>query len=62
MGLQKPVELYFYPNEVHQLDHPKARVASLQRNVDWFRFWLQGYVRRNSLLRDGEAVASPSLL
>jgi dipeptidyl aminopeptidase/acylaminoacyl peptidase len=43
--LRKPVELYYYPNEQHQVDHPMARIASLQRNVDWFRFWLQDYRR-----------------
>jgi dipeptidyl aminopeptidase/acylaminoacyl peptidase len=43
--LNKPVELYYYPNEQHQVDHPLARIASLQRNVDWFRFWLQDYKR-----------------
>lgn len=42
--LHKPVEAYYYPNEVHQPDHPQARLASLQRNVDWYRFWLLGYV------------------
>jgi hypothetical protein len=41
--LNKPVELYYYPNEQHQPDHPQARIASLQRNVDWYRFWLQDY-------------------
>ena len=41
----KPVELYYYPNEVHQPDHPQARLATLQRNLDWYRFWLQGYKR-----------------
>jgi dipeptidyl aminopeptidase/acylaminoacyl peptidase len=45
--LGKPVEMYYYPNEEHQLDHPKARLASLQRNIDWYRFWLQGYDRPN---------------
>ena len=43
MRLGKPVEMYFYPNEGHQPDHPKARIASVERNVDWYRFWLQGY-------------------
>jgi dipeptidyl aminopeptidase/acylaminoacyl peptidase len=43
--LNKPVELYYYPNEVHQIDHPQARLATLQRNLDWYRFWLQGYER-----------------
>jgi dipeptidyl aminopeptidase/acylaminoacyl peptidase len=45
--LNKPVELYYYPNEQHQPDHPQARIAGLQRNVDWFRFWLQGVERPN---------------
>lgn len=43
--LKKPVELYYYPNEQHQPDHPKARLASIQRNIDWYRFWLQAYER-----------------
>lgn len=42
---RKPVELYFYPNGEHMLDTPWERVASLQRNVDWFRFWMQGFER-----------------
>jgi dipeptidyl aminopeptidase/acylaminoacyl peptidase len=41
--LNKPVELYYYPYEDHQPDHPRARLASLQRNLDWYRFWLQDY-------------------
>ncbi len=41
--LGKPVELYRYPKGEHPLDTPSERVASLQRNVDWFRFWIQGY-------------------
>ena len=45
--LQRPVELYYYPNEQHQPDHPQARLANLQRNLDWYRFWLQGYERPN---------------
>lgn len=45
--LHKPVELYYYPLEQHQMDHPLARIAALQRNVDWYRFWLQGYERPN---------------
>jgi dipeptidyl aminopeptidase/acylaminoacyl peptidase len=45
--LNDPVELYYYPNEDHQPDHPKARQASLERNLDWYRFWLQGYQRPN---------------
>jgi dipeptidyl aminopeptidase/acylaminoacyl peptidase len=45
--LKKPVEMYFYPDEQHQPDHPQARVASLQRNIDWYRFWLQGFERKD---------------
>jgi dipeptidyl aminopeptidase/acylaminoacyl peptidase len=40
--LGKAVELYRYPKGSHPLDTPFERVASLQRNVDWFRFWMQG--------------------
>jgi hypothetical protein len=39
----KPVELFFYPKGEHELDTPFERIASLQRNVDWFRFWMQAY-------------------
>jgi dipeptidyl aminopeptidase/acylaminoacyl peptidase len=45
--LNKPVELYYYPNEDHEPDHPQARFATMQRNVDWYRFWLQRYERPN---------------
>jgi len=43
--LHAPVELYFYPEEDHEPSGPQARWATMQRNVDWFRFWLQGYER-----------------
>jgi len=39
----KPVDLFYYPSGDHLLQTPFERVASLQRNVDWFRFWMQGY-------------------
>jgi dipeptidyl aminopeptidase/acylaminoacyl peptidase len=45
--LNKPVELYYYPNETHSPDNPQARLANYQRNYDWYRFWLQGYERPN---------------
>jgi dipeptidyl aminopeptidase/acylaminoacyl peptidase len=45
--LGTPVELYYYPREGHTPDHPQARLASLQRNVDWYRFWLQDYERQD---------------
>jgi hypothetical protein len=43
--LNKPVELYYYPTEEHTPQHPKARLATMQRNVDWYQFWLQHYER-----------------
>jgi dipeptidyl aminopeptidase/acylaminoacyl peptidase len=36
----KPAELFYYQNEPHQLIHPQARLASLQRNLDWYKHWL----------------------
>lgn len=45
--LGKPVELYYYPNEEHTPEHPQARLATMQRNLDWYRFWLQDYERPN---------------
>jgi dipeptidyl aminopeptidase/acylaminoacyl peptidase len=41
--LGKPVDWYYYPNEGHTPDHPLARLATVTRNVDWYRFWLTGY-------------------
>lgn len=43
--LNRPVEMYYYPNDGHTPEHPQARLATLQRNVDWYRFWLQDYER-----------------
>jgi dipeptidyl aminopeptidase/acylaminoacyl peptidase len=39
----KPVELVIYPDEGHIYSQPVHRLASMQRNLDWFRFWLQSY-------------------
>jgi dipeptidyl aminopeptidase/acylaminoacyl peptidase len=58
--LHKPVEFYYYPFEQHQPEHPKARVASLHRNVDWFRFWLQDYETSNP--EDADEVARWKLM
>jgi acetyl esterase/lipase len=41
--LKKPVEEYIYPGAPHVFDLPSHRLASMERNLDWFRFWLQGY-------------------
>jgi hypothetical protein len=39
----KPVDLIDIPNGQHILQSPQERYSSQQGNVDWFRFWLQGY-------------------
>lgn len=41
--LDKPVEEVIYPNAPHVFDRPSQRLASMRRNLDWFRFWLQAY-------------------
>ena len=38
----KPVEQVIYPDEPHIFSQPKHRLSSMQRNLDWFNFWLQG--------------------
>jgi dipeptidyl aminopeptidase/acylaminoacyl peptidase len=39
--LNKPIELYIYPNELHVINQPKHRLEIFERNVDWFSFWLK---------------------
>jgi dipeptidyl aminopeptidase/acylaminoacyl peptidase len=41
--LGKPVQMVIYPDEGHIYSQPAHRIASMQRNLDWFRFWLQDY-------------------
>jgi len=41
--LDKPVQMVIYPDEGHIYSQPVHRIASMQRNLDWFRFWLQSY-------------------
>jgi hypothetical protein len=38
-----PVDYVIYPGDTHVFFQPDHRYYSMQRNVDWFRFWLQGY-------------------
>jgi len=37
-------DLYVFPNEPHQKFQPRHKLSVYERNLDWFRFWLQGYV------------------
>jgi dipeptidyl aminopeptidase/acylaminoacyl peptidase len=39
----KKADLYVFPNSPHFKFEPDQLLAANQRNVDWFRFWLQGY-------------------
>lgn len=39
-----PVELYAFPHESHTKLQPRHRYAVYRRNLDWFRYWLQGHV------------------
>lgn len=36
-------DLYVFPNEPHQKFQPRHKLAVYTRNMDWFRFWLQGF-------------------
>lgn len=36
------MELVFYPDEEHVFVQPLHRLASMQRNLAWFNFWLRG--------------------
>ena len=38
-----PAELYAYPDEDHLKVEPRHRLAAYERNLDWFRYWLQNY-------------------
>ncbi|MGN6227489.1 MAG: Atxe2 family lasso peptide isopeptidase [Dyella sp.] len=36
-------DAYVFPDEAHIKFQPRHKLAVYERNVDWFRFWLQGY-------------------
>jgi hypothetical protein len=39
----KPAEMIVFTNEMHTLVEPRHKRVNAERNIDWFRFWLQGY-------------------
>ncbi len=41
--LKKPVDLIMLQPGSHVMTNPSQRLAAETINVDWFRFWLQGY-------------------
>lgn len=36
-------DIYVFPDETHIKFQPRHKLAAYERNVDWFRFWLQGF-------------------
>lgn len=38
-----PTELYAFPDEAHIKLQPRHRLAVYERNLDWFRYWLEDY-------------------
>lgn len=38
----KPVELFVYPDEYHNKWQPAHRLATYERSLDWFDYWLAG--------------------
>lgn len=38
----RPTELWIFPGETHWKQRPRVKLAAYERNLDWFRFWLQG--------------------
>lgn len=38
-----PTELYAFPDEAHIKVQPRHRLAAYDRNLDWFRYWLENY-------------------
>ena len=37
------VEMYAFPHAEHWKFLPRQKLASYERDLDWFRFWLQGF-------------------
>ena len=46
----RPVEMIVFPLGSHALSRPSERWISIQGNVDWYRFWLQGRLRSEPML------------
>lgn len=40
---ERRADVYVFPHEPHQKFQPRHQLAVYERNLDWFRFWLQGY-------------------
>lgn len=40
---RRQADIYVFPDEAHNKFQPRHKLAAYVRNVDWFRFWLQGF-------------------
>lgn len=40
-------DVHVFPGEPHIKFGPRHKLAAYERNLDWFRFWLQGYERES---------------
>ncbi len=56
----KPVDLIMFPMGHHVLTNPVEQIASRQYSVDWFRFWLDGYERKEPVPGTAEVAQSLS--
>ena len=43
MVRENQADLYIFPHETHQKFQPRHKAAAYERNLDWFRFWLQDF-------------------
>ncbi len=43
MVREQQADLYIFPYETHQKFQPIHKAAAYERNLDWFRYWLQGF-------------------
>ncbi|MGJ4802902.1 Atxe2 family lasso peptide isopeptidase [Luteimonas sp. SDU82] len=50
------LDLYVFPHEPHQKFQPRHKLAVYERNLDWFRFWLQGIEDDDARKRDQYGV------
>jgi dipeptidyl aminopeptidase/acylaminoacyl peptidase len=48
----KAVELFVYPGERHVKNQPIHRLHVYERNLDWFKFWLQDVVDQDPARKD----------
>jgi hypothetical protein len=51
-AMHKPVDLIVLNTDEHVITNPKVRLAAQGGNIDWFRFWLQGYEDPDPAKRD----------